>query len=104
MVSRPRLFIDTLLANTAHNEGRRLRDGPEGECIADLRCLEAVIARLRKRVATLRPLPPPLITAAPRLRAAINALTDALEQEDTHDPERDLHHGAQSGRAGAQPA
>ena len=48
--------------------GERLRDGPEGECIGDLRCLEAVIARLRKRVATLRPLPPPLIAAAPRLR------------------------------------
>jgi hypothetical protein len=34
-----------------------------------------VIARLRQRVATLRPLPPPLIAAAPRLRTAIDALT-----------------------------
>jgi ParB-like chromosome segregation protein Spo0J len=87
MVDRPRLFLDTLQANTAWHAGERLRDGPEGECISDLRCLEAVIARLRKRLATLRPVPPPLITAAPRLRAAIDALTTALEQEDTHDPD-----------------
>ena len=77
MVSQPRLFIDTLRANEARHAGERLRDGPEGECLGDLRCLEAVIARLRKRVATLRPLPPPLIAAAPRLRAAIDALTTA---------------------------
>jgi ParB family chromosome partitioning protein len=82
VVHRPRLFIDTLVANTAWHAGARLRDGPEGECLGDLRCLEAVIARLRKRVATLRPLPAPLITAAPRLRAAIDALTRALERED----------------------
>jgi ParB family chromosome partitioning protein len=82
MVDRPRLFIDTLQANTAWHAGARLRDGPEGECLDDLRRLEAVIARLRKRVATLRTVPPPLIAAASRLRVAIDALTTALEQED----------------------
>jgi ParB family chromosome partitioning protein len=85
MVDRPRLFIDTLQANTAWHAGARLRDGPEGECLTDLRCLEAVIARLRKRAATLGLLPPSLIAAAPRLRAAIDALTTSLEREDTHD-------------------
>ncbi len=104
MVSRPRLFIDTLQADAVRNEGTRLRDGPEGECIKDLRVLEALIARLRKCVATLHPLPPPLIAAAPRLRAAINALTDALEQKDIHDPDRDQQRGAQSISTGAQPA
>jgi hypothetical protein len=105
MVSQPRLFIDTLRANEARRIGERLRDGPEGECLGDLRCLEAVIARLRKRVATLlRPVPPPLIAAAPRLRAAIDALTTELEREDTHDPHRDPHHGAQFTSAGAQSA
>jgi hypothetical protein len=104
MVDRPRLFIDTLIANTAWHAGARLRAGPEGECIGDLRCLEAVIARLRKRVATLRPLPAPLIAAAPRLRAAIDALTRELEREDTHDPDRDPRRGARSANAGAQPA
>jgi len=71
MVSQPRLFLDALRANEARHAGERLRDGPEGECLGDLRRLEAVIARLRKRVATLRPLPPPLIAAAPRLRARL---------------------------------
>jgi ParB family transcriptional regulator, chromosome partitioning protein len=104
MVSQPRLFIDTLRANQARHAGERLRDGPEGECLDDLRCLEAVIARLRKRVAMLRPLPPPLIDAVPRLRASIAALTTALEREDTHDTDRDLHHGAQLAGAGPQPA
>jgi ParB-like chromosome segregation protein Spo0J len=104
MVDRPRLFIDTLQANTAWHAGARLRAGPEGECLADLRCLEAVITRLRKRAATLRPLPPPLIAAAPRLRRAIDALTTVLEQEDMHDTGRDPHHGAQLAGAGAQPA
>jgi len=82
MVDRPRLFIDTLQANTARHAGARLRAGPEGECIGDLRCLEAVVARLRKRVATLRPLPAPLIAAAPRLRTAVDALTRELEREE----------------------
>jgi ParB family chromosome partitioning protein len=104
MTDRPRLFIDTLIANTAWHAGARLRAGPEGECIGDLRCLEAVIARLRKRVATLRPLPAPLIAAAPRLRTAIEALTRELEREDTHDPGRDPRRGARTANAGAQPA
>src|SRR5271165_2204498 len=89
MVDRPRLFIDTLQANTAWHAGARLRGGPEGECIGDLRCLEAVIARLRKRLTTLHPLPAQLIAAAPRLRAAIDALTRELEREDTHGPDGD---------------
>ncbi len=103
MVDRPRLFIDTLQATTARQAGARLRAGPEGECIGDLRCLEAVIARLRKRVATLRPLPAPLIAAAPRLRMAVDALTRELEREDTHDPGRDPRRGARAANAGAQP-
>jgi ParB-like chromosome segregation protein Spo0J len=104
MVSRPRLFLDALRANGEQRAGERLRDGPEGACLDDLRCLEAVIARLRKRVATLRPVPPPLIAASPRLRAAIDALTTELEREDTHDADRDPHRGAQLADAGTQPA
>jgi ParB family chromosome partitioning protein len=104
MVSQPRLFIDTVRANQAHRAGKHLRDGPEGECLGDLRCLEAVIARLRKRVTTLRPVPPPLIAAAPRLRTAIDALTTTLEQEDRHDRDRDPHDGAHPAGTGSQPA
>jgi ParB family chromosome partitioning protein len=104
MVSQPRLFIDTLRANEARRVGKHLRGGPEGECLGDLRCLEMVIARLCKRLATLHPVPPPLIAAAPRLRSAIEALTTALEREDTYDTDRDPHCSAHPAGTGAQPA
>ena len=102
MVSHPRLFLDALQADDDRRTGARLRDGPEGECLADLRCLEAVLARLRQRAATLQPLPPALPAALPRLRAAMEALTRAIAREDPHDTDRDPHHGAHVADAGAR--
>src|SRR5208337_3288540 len=49
MVSHPRLFLDALRETGEQRAGLRLRAGPEGECAADLRSIEAVLARLRKR-------------------------------------------------------
>jgi hypothetical protein len=89
MVSRPRLFLDALRANGEQRADERLRDGPEGECAADLRSIEAILARLRKRVAALRPLPPMLIGAVPRLRTAVDALINEIQKEGAHDPDRD---------------
>jgi len=89
MVSHPRLFLDALRETGARRAGLRLRDGPEGECAADVRWLEAILARLRKRVAALRPIPPALIAAVPRLRAAIDALINEIQREGAHDPGRD---------------
>jgi ParB family chromosome partitioning protein len=89
MVSRPRLFIDALRETGEQRAGERLRDGPEGECAADLRSIEAILARLRKRVAALRPLPRTLIDAAPRLRATVEALISEIQREGGHDPDRD---------------
>jgi ParB family chromosome partitioning protein len=86
MVSHPRLFLDALRETGEQRAGLRLRDGPEGECAADLRCIEAVLARLRKRVAVLHPIPPALIAAAPRLRAAIDALITEIQRAGAHDP------------------
>ena len=104
MVSDPRLFLDARRAIDLRRAGERLRAGPEGECAADLRCLEAVLARLNNRVAALHPTPPVLIAAVPRLRAAIDALTIAIEREDTHDADRDPKCGAHFACAGPQPA
>jgi ParB/RepB/Spo0J family partition protein len=87
MVSRPRLFIDALRANGEQRAGERLRDGPEGECAADLRSIEVIVARLRKRVAALRPLPLTLIDAVPRLRTGIEALINEIQREGAHDPD-----------------
>ena len=89
MVSRPRLFIDALHQTGEQRAGERLRDGPEGECAADLRCIEANLARLRKRVAALRPLPPMLIGAVPRLRTAVDALINEILRDGAYDPDRD---------------
>jgi hypothetical protein len=104
MVSDPRLFLDARRANDERRAGERLRAGPEGECVADLRCLEAVLARLNKRVAALPLVPPVLIAAVPRLWAAIEALTIAIEREDMHDPDRDPQRSAHPAGPGAQPA
>jgi ParB family transcriptional regulator, chromosome partitioning protein len=89
MVSRPRLFLDALRETGEQRAGLRLRNGPEGECAADLRRVEAILARLGKRVAALRPLPPALIAAVPRLRVAIDALINEIQREGAHDPDRD---------------
>jgi hypothetical protein len=104
MVSHPRLFLDALRENRKQRAGERLRGGPEGECVADLRSIEAILARLRKRVAALCPLPPMLIDAVPRLRAAVEALIDEILREGAHDPDRDPHRGAHPAGTGAQPA
>jgi hypothetical protein len=36
MVGHPRLFLGALQANGEQRADERLRDGPEGECAADL--------------------------------------------------------------------
>jgi transcriptional regulator with XRE-family HTH domain len=94
--------VRAVRAEDNRRSGARLRAGPEGDCLADLRCLEAVLARLCKRAATLHPLPPALPAALPRLRAALDALTIAIAREDMHDPDRGPHHGAHVAGAGPQ--
>jgi predicted transcriptional regulator len=86
MVGDPRLFLDALRANDERRAGERLRDGPEGECVVDMRCLEAVIARLTGRVVALQSVPAALIAAVPRLWSAIDVLTIAIDRGDGHDP------------------
>jgi ParB family chromosome partitioning protein len=104
MLDDPRLFLDARRATDERRTGERLRAGPEGECAADLRCLEAALARLKNRVAVLQPVPPMLIAAVPRLWAALDTLTIAIDREDTHDPDRDPQRGAHLAGAGPQPA
>ncbi len=86
MVGDPRLFLDALRANDERRAGEILRDGPEGECVVDMRCLEAVIARLTGRVAALQSVPPALIAAVPRLWLALDVLAIAIDRGDARDP------------------
>jgi hypothetical protein len=85
MVGDPRLFLNALRANDERRAGDRLRDGPEGECIVDLRCLEAVIARLTDRAAALQSVPLALTAAVPRLWSALDVLTIAIHRGNRHD-------------------
>jgi len=104
MVEHPRLFLDALHESGEQRRGERLRAGPEGDCAADLRSIEAVLARLGKRVARLRPLPAFLRAAAPRLRKAIDDLTYAIERDAEDDPNRDPQRRANLASAGPEPA
>ena len=104
MVDQPRLFLEALRESDQLRDARRLRDGPEGECLADLRVIEAVLARLRRRLRSLRPVPDLLRRAVPRLRAAMTALTQQIERCCDDDPERNPADCAHSGGAGQEPA
>lgn len=89
LVSHPRLFLQAQQERCEQEASARLRDGPEGECVADLQRIEAIIARLRKRLRLLIPLPEVLTSAGPRLQAAIDALRHDIKRYGEHDCTRD---------------
>jgi hypothetical protein len=91
MVSHPRLFIQTLQARDEQRADTRLREGPEGQCAADVRQILALIKRLRQCLPTLSPqaLPEPLLSALTRLRSALDALQCELARSFDHDPQPD---------------
>jgi ParB-like chromosome segregation protein Spo0J len=85
MVDKPHLFLEALRENEQQLRSESLHAGPEGECTADMQILKKVLARLKKRVATLRPLPPCLWTDVPHLRASFEDLSHELERSGAHD-------------------
>ena len=91
MVSHPRLFIQTLRARDEQRADTRLREGPEGQCAADVRQLLALIKRLRQGLPTLgsQGLPESLLSALTRLRHALGVLQSDLTRSLDHDPEPD---------------
>ena len=91
MVSHPRLFIQSLKVRDEQRADTRLREGPEGQCAADIRQMLALIKRLRQCLPTLSPpgLPEPLLSALTRLRSALNALQSELVRSFEHDPQPD---------------
>jgi ParB family transcriptional regulator, chromosome partitioning protein len=91
MVSHPRLFIQTLQARDEQRADTRLREGPEGQCAADVRQLLALIKRLRECLPTLnsQALPEPLLCALTRLRSALDTLQCELARTFDHDPQPD---------------
>src|SRR5215469_3532227 len=69
MVDNPRLLLRALADRQVERRSAALRDGPEGAVASEIRQIEAAIARLRRRLPSLRPVPEVLITAMPRVKA-----------------------------------
>jgi len=87
LVDNPALFVRTLRARAEASSLER--DGPEGQCLADLRCLEAVLKRLRKRLASVcahASIPDDLHQACTRLRRAFARFDDDLQRYRVDDP------------------
>jgi hypothetical protein len=104
MADHPRLLLRALEDRQVERGSAALRDGPEGTVAGEIRQIEALIARLRHRLPTLRPIPEVLITAMPRVKAALAALDNTITWSITHDNSRDLFERARAEGAGPQPA
>ena len=104
MVDHPRLLLRALEDRQVERSSATLRDGPEGAVASEIRQIEALIARLRRRLPTLRPIPEVLITAMPRVKAALAALDNTITWSITHDNSRDLFERACAEGAGPHPA
>jgi ParB family transcriptional regulator, chromosome partitioning protein len=104
MVDRPGLLLQAVPERQAAQSDERLRDGPEGACAADLRRIEALIGGLHRRLPSLSPVPAVLVDAMPRLRAALNALCNAIDRSIADDTHGDLFERACVTGAGLQSA
>lgn len=92
MISHPRLFIQTLRARDEQRADARLREGPEGQCAADVQQLLALIKRLRQCLPTLlsaQALSEPVLSTLRRLRTTLDALQCDLARTFDHDPQPD---------------
>lgn len=106
MVAHPRLFIQSLQARDEQRADTRLREGPEGQCVADVRQILTLIKRLRQCLPTLSPqeLPEPLRGALTRLRSALDALQSELARTFDHDPQPDPRCGTNPANPRPEPA
>jgi len=96
LIAHPHLFLKALAEKSEARALERLRAGPEGECVADMRALEAISVRLRKRLPTLgeQGLPEALRAAAVHLRSTLELLLNELRRYGEHGRRADLHGGA----------
>jgi ParB family transcriptional regulator, chromosome partitioning protein len=104
MVDHPRLLLRALEERQVERGSATLRDGPDGAVASEIRQIEALIARLRRRLPSLQPVPAVLITAMPRVKAALAALDNTITWSITHDTSRDLFERARAEGAGPHAA
>jgi len=89
MVDHPRLFLQALHERAEERSSERLRDGPEGECEAELWRINELICRVRKRLSMLCPISAELVTALSRAQGNFEGLQDDIRRYTQHDSDRD---------------
>jgi len=96
LIAHPQLFITALAQKREARALERLRAGPEGECAADMRALEAISVRLRKRLPSLEEesLPAALTSALTHLRSTLEVLLNELKRYSERDRRGTVHGGA----------
>jgi ParB-like chromosome segregation protein Spo0J len=104
MVEHPRLLLRALEERQVARGSAALREGAEGIAAGEIRQIEALIARLRRRVPSMQPVPEALVRAMPRVTAALAALDNAITWSITHDTSRDLFERARAEGSGSHPA
>jgi ParB/RepB/Spo0J family partition protein len=87
MVAQPRLFIQSLNAQTEQRRDTQLRDGPEGQCEKDIHQLLALIKRVHQCLPNLQgeTLPETLLAALNPLRGALEILQSDLNRNPFND-------------------
>lgn len=93
MVENPGLFLKTLYAQEQELQLEDLRKGPEGQCLKDLRAVDAIVARVRQRLTELsgQEFSPELTEMLRRLRVRLTSWCEDLrryEHDQTRDPQR----------------
>jgi ParB-like chromosome segregation protein Spo0J len=106
LVTHPRLFLDAWHETKAQRASERLRAGCEGECLADIRQLEALITRLKKRLPALAAatLCDDLANALARLAKTLETFHHDITPYGAHDSRRDPNHRPHAASAGPNPA
>jgi ParB family transcriptional regulator, chromosome partitioning protein len=96
LLAHPHLFLKALRASREERALQRLRSGPEGDCEADLRMLETVIRRLRKRLPKLDEagLPEALMGSLVQLRSTLETFLEDLKRYGNDDRRGDPLGGA----------
>lgn len=81
LVANPALFVRSVQAHAQARDEQRLHDGPEGQCLAEVQRLEALLGRLHRRLAQVcahAPLPADLESALESLHRAFERLAREL--------------------------
>jgi len=90
MVDHPRLLLDSLAEREDTRVAARLKAGPEGQALAELGQLQALLERARRNlVAIVAPPGGPLVRACQRVRARLAELDAELRRlvDDDADPD-----------------